>query len=101
MLFNTFKDLVDNINYARIAAAIDVRDPFKKMVIEKELDNYNIKYVKGFSFSRSATIYALVGGKKQDIYNFVKWCLETYDNNGHYINRHAIFKTKIHNFVIF
>ena len=89
------KDLINNIGYARQGVAIDVRDPFKKRLVEQDMNERGIKFCKGFFSSDSATVYGIVSGKEED----VRWLLQKYmnltDKPKYYISKHKWFRTEI------
>ena len=90
----TLRDFIDNIKYARRGLAIEVQDPWKKLEIEKELNNRHIQYRKGFECGNQRYAYAIISGSKEEIEDFIKWF--TKDENYHfYIDKHALFGTKI------
>lgn len=91
----SIKDIIDNIKYAKRGLAIDVRNPWEKQIVEEELKKRNITFAKGFFVSDSSTVYALTGGTKEELRDFVKWYMSTSEHPKHYINRHKWFKTKI------
>lgn len=90
----SFKDLINNIRYAIKGLSIEVRDPFKKMEIEKQLAIHEIKYLgPSYDSSDGVYMYAIIGGKNEKIEEFIKWF--TSSDYRYYVNKHAIFHTKL------
>lgn len=94
------RDLISNIGYARIGLALDVRDPFKKRFIEGEMKKRGIKYKQGYFSSDNSTVYAVIGGKREVIQEFVDGLIKSMDNPEYYVTKHKIFRTKIQALII-
>ena len=94
-----FRDVINNINYARIGLQVEVRDPFKKAETEMELSKRGIRYLKGYYPFNRASVYGIIGGKKEDIKDFAKWYMATEKNPAYYISNHKWFRTKICNII--
>ena len=93
------KDVINNINYARIGLQVEVKDPFKKEETERELSKRGIRFLKGYYSFRKASVYGIVGGRKKDIEDFAKWYMATEKNPAYYISFHRWFGTKICNII--
>ena len=94
------RDVINNIGYARMGLAVDVRDPFKKRVVEEELTKRGLKYCKGYFSEDSSIVYGICGGKKKDAEDFLRWYMKYEEHPRRYINHHKIFRTKILNVVV-
>lgn len=94
------RDVVGNINMARLGCSVDVRNPFKKALIEEELTKRGLIFRKGYFSCDSAMVYGIVGGKRDDVKDFLKWYMATEENPKYYINKHKIFRTKMLNVIV-
>ena len=92
------RDAISNIGYARIGFALDVRDPFKKRPIEQYMKEHGIKYKQGFI--EGSMVYAIIGGKKEDIQKLADDLIASMDNPEYYTTRHKIFRTKIQALIV-
>lgn len=88
------EDTKNNIGWARTGLALDITDPWKRREVENELDMRGIKYIGSLCNLDGHYIYAITGGKKEKILDFVKW-FKTDENWKYYITKHDIFKTRI------
>ena len=73
----SLKDIINTYKWSRIGLMLDLHDPFMRPVVEKEMNDRRIKFVKGFDPTDKAYTYALIEGKDKDIADFVKWFVKT------------------------
>ena len=88
------EDLKNNIGWARTGLALDVTDPWFKREIESELTRRGIKYICSLCNLDGHYIFAITGGKKEKILDFVKWFKASGDWH-YYITKHDSFHTRL------
>lgn len=91
---SSLKNIWNNICWAFIGLAVDVSDPWLKREVEVELDSRHIKYFLSYNQKKKRYIFAIIGGKKKKIYDFVDW-FKSHEEWRNYKIKHMLFKNDI------
>ena len=92
----SFKDLIDNINFARYHVCFETKDPFQKAELESKMNEYGITFSDGYMHMDGIYSYAVIGvkGGMPKLMEFVAWFKKEHEWKYHY-SKHGLFRNRI------
>ena len=73
----SLKDIINTYKWSRIGVELELHDPFLRPIVERQMEDRGIRYIKGFDPSDTAYTYALIKGSDDKISDFIKWFTST------------------------